>query len=61
MPLLQEFVLWFAKFVAVSVTLLIAVYLYGRKQRLKAKQEAERAEQQKRPRGMSPGRRGDSQ
>ena len=47
MSLLQEFVVWFAKFVAVSVTLLIAVYIYGRKQRLKAKQEAEQADQQK--------------
>ena len=59
MPILQEFVAWFAKFVAVSVTLLIAVYLYGRKQRLKAKQaaeQAEKAEQQKRSGGMQSAR-----
>jgi ABC-type transport system involved in Fe-S cluster assembly fused permease/ATPase subunit len=54
MSLLEEFVVWFTKFVAVSVTLLIAVYIYGRKQRLKAKQEAEQADQQKQapPSGM---------
>ncbi len=59
MSLLQEFVVWFAKFVAVSVTLLIAVYIYGRKQRLKAKQAAEQAAQQKPspPGGMRPPRR----
>ena len=58
MPVLQEFVVWFAKFVAVSVTLLTAVYIYGRKQRLKAKRDAESAEQQKSSSGgMSPPRR----
>ena len=59
MSLLQEFVVWFTKFVAVSVTLLIAVYIYGRKQRLKAKQETEQADQQKPspPGGMRPPRR----
>lgn len=59
MSLLQEFVVWFAKFVAVSVTLLTAVYLYGRKQRQKAKQEAEEADQQKSPPpgGMRPPKR----
>ncbi len=59
MSLLQEFVVWFTKFVAVSVTLLIAVYLYGRRQRIKAKQDAELAEQQKSspPGGMRPPRR----
>ncbi|MBI1310783.1 hypothetical protein GC176_05695 [bacterium] len=57
MSLLQEFVVWFAKFVAVSVTLLTVVYFYGRNQRRKAKQEAEKAEQQKRTSGMSAQRR----
>ncbi len=59
MSLLQEFVVWFAKFVAVSVTLLIAVYLYGRKQRLKAKQEAGQVDEHKSPSpgGMRPPRR----
>ena len=59
MSLLQEFVVWFAKFVAISVTLLTIVYFYGRRQRLKAKHEAEQAEQQKPspPSGMRPPRR----
>ena len=59
MSLLEEFVVWFAKFVAVSVTLLTVVYLYGRKQRQKAKQEAEQTDQQKSspPGGMRPPKR----
>jgi ABC-type transport system involved in Fe-S cluster assembly fused permease/ATPase subunit len=59
MQVLQEFVAWFAKFVAVSITLLIAVYLYGRKQRLRAKRDAEQADQQKNASsgGMRPPRR----
>lgn len=60
MPLLQEFVLWFAKFVGVSVTLLVAVYLYTRRQRLQAERQAREQERQTGPRAMQAPRRPES-